>query len=141
MAALTIQSANDLLDYILRNVAPSWGGSGTLYGSLHTGTIGGAGDQTTNEVAYTGYSRFSITRTSSGLFIAAMAGATENSLAKTFGNPTAGTFPIVATHFAIGENPSGAGTVIMYAPLASPLTINLNVEPNFAIGTLDATAV
>lgn len=141
MAALTTQSANDLLNYILRNAAPSWGGATTLYMSLHTGTIGSGGDQTTNEVAYTGYARVAVTRSGAGTFTAAAAGASENNAAITFGNPTAGTFPITATHIAIGENASGAGTAIEFTALNSPLVINLNVQPNLAIGTLDFTLV
>lgn len=141
MAALTTQSANDLLNYILRNVAPSWDGATTLYASLHTGTIGAGGDQTTNEVTYTGYARVALTRNSSGTFSAAAAGTTDSDAAVTFGNPTAGSFPITATHVAIGENSSGAGTVIMYTALDADLIININVQPNFAIGTLDVTAV
>lgn len=141
MAALTTQSANDLLNYILRNVAPSWGGTGTLYLSLHTGTIGAGGDQTTNEVAYTGYSRIAVTRTSSGAFTAAASGAAENNALLQFGNPTAGAFPITVTHVALGENPSGAGTVIEFTALNSPLIVNLNVQPQFATGTLDFTLV
>lgn len=140
MAALTTQSANDILDYILRAVAPSWGGATTLYVSLHTGTIGSGGDQTTNEVTYTGYSRIPVSRNSSGTFSASASSTTDNDAALPFGNPTAGSFPIVATHVALGENASGAGTVIMYSALSSSLTINLNVQPNFAIGTLDVTA-
>ena len=141
MAALTTQSANDLLNYILRNVAPSWDGATTLYMSLHTGTIGAAGDQTTNEVSYTGYARVAVARNSSGTFTAASGGASGNGAAITFGNPTAGSFPIVATHIALGENSSGAGTVIEYTALTDPLTINLNVQPNLAIGTADFTII
>lgn len=141
MAALTTQSANDLLNFILRNVAPSWGGAGTLFLSLHTGTIGAGGDQTTNEVAYTGYARVAVTRTSSGAFVIASAGASENNALTQFGNPTAGSFPIVATHVAIGASASGAGTVIEFTALNTPLTINLNVQPQFAAGTLDFTLV
>lgn len=141
MAALTTQSANDLLDYILRNVAPSWGGVGTLYLSLHTGTIGAGGDQTTNEVAYTGYARVAVTRSAGGGFTAAASGASDNNAAISFGNPTAGSFPIVATHIAIGAAASGAGTAIEYTALNNSLTINLNVQPNLAIGTLDFTLV
>ena len=141
MAALTTQSANDLLNYILRNVAPSWGGSGTLYLSLHTGTIGAGGDQTTNEVAYTGYSRIPITRTSSGGFVVAASGASENNALLQFGNPTAGSFPITVTHVALGAAASGAGTVIEFTALNSNLIVNLNVQPQFAIGTLDFTLV
>lgn len=141
MAALTTQSANDILNYILRNVAPSWGGSGTLYLSLHTGTIGSGGDQTTNEVAYTGYARIPVTRSSSGSFVVASAGASENNALLQFGNPTAGSFPITVTHVALGAAASGAGTVIEFTPLNANLIVNLNVQPQFAVGTLDFTLV
>ncbi|CAB4139722.1 hypothetical protein UFOVP353_2 [uncultured Caudovirales phage] len=141
MAALTTQSANDVLNYILRNVAPSWGGASTLYMSLHTGTIGAGGNQTTNEVSYTGYARVAVTRNSSGTFTAASGGASDNGAAITFGNPTAGTFPITATHIALGENASGTGTVIEYTALTDSLVINLNVQPNLAIGTADFTII
>lgn len=140
MAAFTTQSANDILNYLLRNVAPSWVGT-TKYWSLHTGTIGAGGDQTTNEVSYTGYARVAATTTTGGLFGAASGGATENNATVTFGNPTAGSFPITVTHVGLGENASGAGTIIEYAALVSPLVINLNVQPNFATGTLDFTLV
>ena len=141
MAALTTQSANDLLNYILRNVAPSWGATGTLYLSLHTGTIGSAGNQTTNEVAYTGYSRVAVTRNSSGAFAAAASGASDNNGLIQFGNPTAGAFPLTVTHVGLGENASGAGTIIEFTALNSSLVVNLNVQPQFAIGTLDFTLV
>jgi hypothetical protein len=141
MAALTTQSANDLLNYILRGVSPSWGGAGTLYVSLHTGTIGTGGDQTTNEVSYTGYSRVAVTRTSSGFVDAAASGAASNNAEIAFGNPTGGSFPITITHVAIGAASSGAGTAIEFTALDSSLVINLNVQPKFAIGTLDFTLV
>lgn len=140
MAALTTQSANDILNYVLRNVAPSWGAASTLYLSLHTGTIGAGGDQTTNEVAYTGYARVAMVRTSSGLFSAAASGTTDSDSVVQFGNPTGGSFPITITHFAIGENSSGPGTVILYAALASSLVINLNVQPQFPVGLIDVSA-
>jgi hypothetical protein len=140
MAALTTTSANDLLNYILRNVAVPWAGT-TKYLSLHTGTIGAGGDQTTNEVSYTGYARVAVTTTTGGLFNAAASGATENNAAVTWGNPTAGSFPITVTHIALGANASGAGTVIEYTALANPLVINLNVQPNAATGVLDFSLV
>jgi hypothetical protein len=141
MAAFTTQSANDLLNYILRNVAPSWGGASTLYLSLHTGTIGAGGDQTTNEITYTGYARLAVTRTSSGSFSAAASGASTNPAALTFGNPSAGSFPITVTHIAVGEASSGAGTAIEYTALTSPLVINTNVQPNIPVGEADFTLV
>lgn len=142
MAALTTQSANDLLNYMLRNLAPSWGGATTLYISLHSGAIGAGGDQTTNEITYTGYARVAIARNNStGEFSSSSGGATDNDNQITFGNPTAGAFPINATHIAIGENASSTGTVLMYSALPSTLVINLNVQPNVPVGALDVTAV
>ena len=140
MAALTTQSANDLLNYILRNVAPSWDGATTLYVALHSASVGSGGDQTTNEITYTGYARVAIARNSSGEFTAASGAATDNDNQITFGNPTAGSFPITVTHISIGESASGAGTAILTSALASSLVINLNVQPNVAIGALDVTA-
>jgi hypothetical protein len=141
MAALTTQSANDILNYLLRNVSPSWDGVGTLYLALHTGTIGAGGDQTTNEVAYTGYSRVAVVRTSSGDFTAASGGASDNNALIQFGNPTAGSFPITVTHVSLGAAASGVGTVIEYTALNSSLVVNLNVQPQFAAGTLDFNLV
>lgn len=140
MAALTTTSANDLLNYILRNVAPSWGGATTLYVSLHSSAVGAGGDQTTGEITYTGYARVAIARNSSGEFSAAASGTTDNDGVITFGNPTAGTFPITVTHAAIGENASGAGTAILTTALAASLVLNINVQPNVPIGAFDVSA-
>jgi len=140
MAAFTTESANDILNLILRNVALPWAGT-TKYLSLHSATIGAAGDQTTNEITYTGYARVAVTTTTGGLFDAAASGAATSNAAVTFGNPTAGSFPIVVTHIGLGATSSGAGTCIEFTALDSPLTINLNVQPNLATATLDFTLV
>ncbi len=135
MASKTTQSANDVLNYILRNAAPTWDGATTLYLSLHIGAVGLGGDQTTNEVSYTGYSRIAFLRNNAtGEFAASVSASSANQSLLQFGNATAGTFPITATHAAIGENASGAGTVIATGALASPLVINLNINPQFPIG-------
>lgn len=141
MAALTTASANDVLNYVLRGLAPSWGGATTLYVSLHSGAVGSGGNQTTNEISYTGYSRVAIARNNStGEFASAASGATDNDNVITFGNPTGGTFPINVTHVAIGENASGSGTAILTAALASTLVVNLNVQPNVPAGAFDVAA-
>lgn len=141
MAALTTASANDVLNYMLRGVVPSWGGATTLYVSLHTGAVGAGGNQTTNEVSYTGYARVAIARNNTtGEFAAAASGATDNDNIITFGNPTAGSFPINVTHAAIGENASGSGTVLLATALDSTLVVNLNVQPNVPAGAFDVAA-
>jgi len=139
MAAFTTTSANDVLNLQLRNVALPWAGT-TKYLSLHSGTIGAGGDQLTNEIIYTGYARVAVTTTTGGVFDAATGGTATNNAAVSFGNPTAGSFPITVTHVGIGQNSSGAGTMIQYTAI-TPLVINLNVQPNFAIGTLDFALV
>ncbi len=40
--------------------------AGSLYVSLHTGDPGEAGDQTTNECAYTSYARVAVARSGAG---------------------------------------------------------------------------
>jgi hypothetical protein len=137
MASKTTQSANDVVNYMARNVAPSWAGATILYGSLHTGAVGLGGDQTTNEVAYTGYARVAMLRNNvTGEFATASGGSAANQNLLQIGNATAGTFPISATHVAIGENPSGAGTVLATGALVSTTVINLNSNPQFPIGQL-----
>jgi hypothetical protein len=137
MASKTTQSASDVINYMASNVAPSWAGATILYGALHTGAVGLGGDQTTNEVAYTGYARISCLRNNlTGEFVITATGSTSNQNLKQFGNATAGAFPITATHFSLGENPSGAGTVIATGSLVSSTVINLNSNPQFPIGQI-----
>ena len=137
MASKTTQSANDVVNWMARNVNPSWASATILYASLHTGAVGLGGDQTINEVAYTGYARPALLRNNvTGEFVTAASGQTSNSNLIQFGNATAGSFPVNASHVAIGENPSGAGTVIATGALASLTVINLNSNPQFPIGQL-----
>jgi len=137
MASKTTQSANDVLNYMLRNAAPSWDGSTTLYLALHTGAVGLGGDQTSNEVAYTGYGRIAILRNNStGEFTTSVVASSSNQNLLQFGNATAGSFPITATHASIGENASSTGTMITTGALSSPLVINLNINPQFPIGSV-----
>ena len=137
MASKTTQSANDFVNYMLRNAAPSWDGATTLYLSLHVGAVGLGGDQATNEISYTGYARIPILRNNStGEFTVATTGQAQNQNLLQFGNATAGSFPITATHAAIGENASGTGTVIATGALASPLVVNLNINPQFPAGAV-----
>jgi hypothetical protein len=136
MASKTTQSANDFLNYFLRNSAPSWGGATTLYLSLHTGAVGLGGNQTTNEATYTGYARVALTRSSSGAFSAASSGSAANNALIQFGLCSGGTLPETITHAAIGENASGTGTVIASAALNSSLVVNLNIRPQFDVSTL-----
>lgn len=137
MADKTTQSANDVVNYLIRNTAPSWDGATTLYASLHTGAVGLGGNQLTNEATYPGYARIPITRSGAGTFNAASAGVALTNALLQFGLcTTGGTLPETLTHASLGENASGAGTVIVTAALASPIVVNINSVPQFAIGTM-----
>lgn len=139
MADKTTQSANDVVDYLLRGVAPSWAGATTLYLSLHTGAVGVGGNQLTNEADYVPYARIPLSRNSSGDFDAAAAMQSANNVLKQFAKCTGaggGGLPQTITHAAIGENASGAGTVIATAALSSPLVVNTNIRPQFDVGTI-----
>lgn len=136
MADKTTQSANDVVNYLVRNTAPSWDGASTLYVSLHTGAVGLGGNQLTNEATYTGYARVAITRSGAGAFNAAASGIALTNLLIQFGLCTGGTLPETLTHASLGENASGSGTVIVTAALASNIVVNINSVPQFAIGTM-----
>jgi hypothetical protein len=137
MASKTTQSANDFVNYLLRNVPPSWDGATTLYLSAHSGAVGLGGDQQTNEIAYTGYSRIALLRNNvTGEFTVSTTGNSSNQNLLQHGNATGGTFPITISHAAIGENASGAGTVIATGALASSYTFFINTNPQYPTGAV-----
>lgn len=104
-----------------------------LYVALHTADPGEAGDQTTNEVSYTGYGRVAVARTSGGWTVTA--NAVENAAAITFGQCTAGSS--TATHFSVGTLTSGAGKILYSGALTGSLAISSGITPEFAAGDLD----
>ncbi len=97
--------------------------AGSLYLSLHTGDPGEAGDQTTNEIAYTGYARQAVARSGAGWVV------TGNSVSPAanvdFPEMTAGAGGTV-THFGVGTASSGAG-VLLYSGTTDP-------DPVVAVG-------
>ena len=135
----------ELLEHILNNAdvaligdATGLRGSttaGSLYVSLHTGDVGEAGSQTTNEAAYTGYARIAIAR--SGAAWTVSAGAASNAGAITFDECTAGSASV--THFAVGTAASGTGKVLYKGALGATLAVSAGITPQFAIGDLDIT--
>lgn len=96
-----------------------------LYVSLHTGDPGEAGNQTTNECAYTSYARVAVARTSGGWTV------TNNSVSPvadiTFPAATGGTE--TATHFAVGTASSGAGKLLYSGTISPNISISSGVTP------------
>lgn len=110
--------------------------AGSFYISLHTSDPGEAGDQTTNETAYTNYARVAVARSAAGWTIASA--NCSNAAAVTF--PACGVTGATITHFGIGSASSGAGNLFFKGALSSSLAVSSGITPSFAIGALDVNA-
>lgn len=99
--------------------------AGSLYVSLHTATPDEGGSQTTNEVSYGSYARVAVPRSGAGWTV------TGNSVspAAPIDFPAATSGTASATHFAVGTDASGAGTVLYYGPISTTISISTGVTP------------
>lgn len=100
-----------------------------IYVSLHTADPGEAGDQTTNETAYTGYARIGVVRSSSGWTVSGTAPTVVSPVANIdFGECTA--LPGGAiTHFGVGTLTSGAGKLLYSGTVTPNITMAVGVIP------------
>ncbi len=103
-----------------------------LYVSLHTADPGEAGDQTSNEISYTGYARVAVARTAGGWTV------TNNSVSPVanidFGQMTGGTGGTV-THFAVGTLSSGAGKILYSGTVSPNISVTAGVTPRLTTGS------
>lgn len=124
---------NDLLKLIFQavaiaNIADNAASSplADLYISLHTADPGEAGNQTTNETAYTGYARVAVARTTGGFTV------TGNSVSPAahidFGECTASPGAAI-THWAVGTLVSGTGKLLYSGPLSPTITMAVGIFP------------
>lgn len=106
--------------------------AGSLFLALHTADPGEAGDQSTSEIAYTGYARVPVARAAGGWTV------TGNSVSPTanidFGQMTAGAGG-VATHASIGTSSSGAGMVLYKGALSPTINVVNGVTPRIGAGS------
>jgi hypothetical protein len=98
-----------------------------LYISLHTSDPTDAANQSTNEVTNPGYARIPISRTSSIWLV--VGGIAQ------YDWPTILEFPVItggasttATHFGLGTSPTGAGKLLYFGPLTTPVPIEAGVQ-------------
>jgi hypothetical protein len=137
---------NELLLHLFNNAAITTVGdaagllpsaaAGHLYVSLHTSDPGEAGDQTTNEIAYTDYARVAVDRASgaSGWTV------TNNSVspgANISFPPSTGGAGGTVTHFGIGTAASSTGK-LLYSGTVSP---NIVVSSGVTVLLTTATAI
>src|SRR5262245_38504372 len=109
------------------------GALANFYVAAHTADPADAGGQTTSEVAYTGYARKAVVRTSSGWTVS---GSTVSLVADaTWGSCTASPPANPITHWSVGKVSSGAGTILYSGPLDSPITVGVGDEPMLGAGS------
>lgn len=109
--------------------------AGSFYVALHTADPGEAGDQTTNEVSYTGYARVAVARSTGGWSVAGA--IVSNAGTVQFGECTAGT--ATATHFSVGTASTLAGSIIYSGSLSASRSISSGITPLFNAGALQGT--
>jgi hypothetical protein len=103
--------------------------------ALHTANPGIGGLQTTNEIAYTGYGRMTLARTSAGWNVSN--GVASPVQVIQFGTMTSGVGGVV-THFSIGTVPSTTPNKIIYVGTVTP---NINVIIGAAPRLITASSI
>lgn len=106
------------------------------YASLHTADPGVGGTQNTSEISYTGYTRITVVRTSSGF---TASGKTWSNTAAWLYGAMSGGAGGTATHLAVGELSSGAGIVLTTGAVSPNIVVTSGVQPNFPIGSVVLT--
>lgn len=97
----------------------------SLYISLHTSTPAASGNQTTNEAAYTSYSRVAVARTSGGFTVT----STSVSPVANISFPAATGGSETETFFGIGTASSGAGVLLYFGPISPTIAVSNGVTP------------
>lgn len=106
--------------------------AGSFYFSLHTADPGEAGDQTTNEVAYTSYARVAVARSTSGWTVTGNAVALDANVTFPAGTGGSGT----ATHWGLGTASSGAGVLLYKGAISPSIVCGSGVTPQLTAGTV-----
>lgn len=112
------------------------GVAGSFHIALHTSDPGEAGDQSTNEVSYTGYARVAVARSAGGFTVSG--NQVSNTATVQFGECTAGSGTV--THFSVGTAASGAGSIIYRGALSASRAISAGITPLFNAAALTGTA-
>jgi hypothetical protein len=106
--------------------------AGNLFISLHTSDPGEAGNQSTNEIAYTSYARVQLARTSGNFTVTANAVAFAANVDFPAGTGGSGT----ATHFGIGVATSGSTKLLYKGALSPSIVCGNGVTPRINAGTV-----
>lgn len=107
--------------------------AGSLYFSLHTADPGEAGDQTTNEIAYTSYARTAKLRAAGAGGFTVTGNSVSPADAVTFPAGTGGSG--TATHFGLGTASSGAGSLLYKGTVTPNIVCGNGVTPQLTTAT------
>ncbi len=106
--------------------------AGSLYFSLHTATPDETGNQSTNEIAYTSYARVAVARSGAGWTVTGDSVAVDADITFPAGTGGSGT----ATHWGLGTDSSGAGTLLYYGAISPSIVCGNGVTPKLTAGTV-----
>jgi len=133
---------NGLLELLFKNTAFTGVGNaggllpssvaGSLWVSLHTADPGEAGDQTTNECAYTDYERVAVARSGAGWTVTGGSVSPASPIVFPTGTGGGG---VAATHFGIGTDESGAGKLLYKGAITPNIMTGVGVAPTLGTGT------
>ena len=105
--------------------------AGSLYVSLHTADPGEAGDQSTNEIAYTSYARVAVARSGAGWTVTGNSGSPAATISFPAGTGGSGT----ATHFGVGTSSSGAGVLLYKGAISPTIVCGNGITPQLTTAT------
>lgn len=106
---------------------------GSLYWSLHAADPGEAGDQTTNEIAYTSYGRVAKAR-SSGQFLVSGTDPTQVFAVTDIVFPAGTGGSGTATHWGLGTSSAGAGMLLYCGAISPSIVCGSGVTPSLTAG-------
>lgn len=105
--------------------------AGSLYVSLHTADPGEAGDQSTNEIAYTSYARVAVARSGAGWTVTGNSVSPAVTISFPAGTGGSGT----ATHFGVGTSSSGAGVLLYKGAISPTIVCGNGITPQLTTAT------
>lgn len=120
-----------ILNQIFVGTALPWNGNTNLWIALHTADPGEAGTAVTSEASYGGYARIVLTRATD---FTVSGNQISNANLEQFAQCTSGSNTI--THASIVDSASGAGNIIIKAPLNTSIPVSTGIQPQFAANAL-----
>lgn len=120
-----------ILEQVFKGTALPWNSNTDLWIALHTADPGEAGTAVTSEATYGAYARIALTRATD---FTVVGNQVENTNLEQFAQCSSGANTI--THASIVDSASGAGNIIIKAPLNTSIPVSTGIQPQFAAGAL-----